>query len=187
MELVAEGLLGSSLAAFWSLALASTVPLVILHYELLCAAVTWRMSVGDDRESNVVPKCIGVGVSSSATKFEFSLLNEVKSFNLCIFISKRSRWACLVGVLNFFCLHSWKEKLYSLDRLFSITASQNVLWMFQVVMFLWGCWVCRSCFEIVHLWLTPQNPVTPGITLQRISYSWSPHSFCSIMEKEKAS
>lgn len=40
MELVAEGLLGSSLAAFWSLALASTVPLVILHYELLCAAVT---------------------------------------------------------------------------------------------------------------------------------------------------
>lgn len=48
------------------------------------------MSVGDDRESNVVPKCIGVGVSSSA-KFEFSLLNEVKSFNSCIFISKRSR------------------------------------------------------------------------------------------------
>lgn len=36
------------------------------------------MSVGDDRESNVVPKCIGVGVSSSATKFEFSLLNEVQ-------------------------------------------------------------------------------------------------------------
>lgn len=40
VELVAEGLLGLSLAAFWSLALALTAPLVILQYELLRAAVT---------------------------------------------------------------------------------------------------------------------------------------------------